>query len=152
MLDDVEISETDGISVLVFGATSDEIGYEGQNGVVGSIGSNAVASIITSQLSKTIGTQLKLDMIEITSTENWQSAAFVVGKYITNDIFITYQRGFGEEQDDEITPETITAEYEINEKFFLRLESGSSRTSGIDVILKFEQAKGKITPSKKPKE
>lgn len=147
LLDDSEITETDGISVLIFGATSDEIGYSGQNKTVGSIGSNAVASIITSQLSKTIGTQLKLDMIEVTSTENWQSAAFVVGKYITNDIFVTYQRGFGEIQDDEITPENITIEYEINDKFFLRLESGSSKTSGIDIILKFEQDKEKIVPA-----
>ncbi|WP_347839158.1 translocation/assembly module TamB domain-containing protein [uncultured Draconibacterium sp.] len=139
MLDDVEISETDGISVLVFGATSDEIGYGGNNGLINSIGSNAVASMISSQLSKTIGSQLNLDMIEITTTENWQSAAFVVGKYITNDIFVIYQRGFGEVSGDEITPETVTIEYEINDKLFLRLQSGNSKESGVDVILKFEQ-------------
>lgn len=139
MLDGAEISETDGVSVLIFGATSDEIGYGGQNGIVGSIGSNAVASVITSQLSRTIGTQFNLDMIEITATENWQSAAFVVGKYITNDIFIIYQRGFGETDGDEITPETITVEYELNDKIFLRLQSGSSRTSGVDLLLKLEQ-------------
>ncbi|MDB4582703.1 translocation/assembly module TamB domain-containing protein [Draconibacterium sp.] len=139
MLDGAEISETDGISVLIFGATSDEIGYSGQNGIVSSIGFNAVANVISSQLSKTVGTQLNLDMIEVTATENWQSAAFVVGKYITNDIFVIYQRGFGEVEGDEITPETITIEYELNEKLMLRLQSGSSTTSGMDVILKFEQ-------------
>lgn len=78
-------------------------------------------------------------MIEVTATENWQSAAFVVGKYITNDIFVIYQRGFGEVEGDEITPETITIEYEISDKFLIRLQSGSSTTSGMDVILKFEQ-------------
>ena len=140
-LDGAEISETDGVSVLVFGATSDEVGYDEQNGLIGSISSNAVASVITSQLSKTIGTQLNLDMIEVTATENWQSAALTVGKYITNDIFVIYERGFGEVEGDEITPETITVEYEINDKIFLRLQSGSSKTSGLDVILKFEQKK-----------
>lgn len=139
LLDGAEISETDGISVLIFGATSDEIGYSGQNGIVSSIGFNAVANVISSQLSKTVGTQLNLDMIEVTATENWQSAAFVVGKYITNDIFVVYQRGFGEVEGDEITPETITIEYELNDKLMFRLQSGSSTTSGMDVILKFEQ-------------
>ena len=142
-LDNVEITETDGISVLVFGATSDEIGYGGNNGLLNSIGSNALASMISSQLSKTIGTKFNLDMIEVTTTENWQSAAFVVGKYITNDIFVIYQRGFGEVNGDEITPETIIVEYEINEKLFLRLQSGSAKESGVDVILKFEQEKDK---------
>ncbi|WP_319500482.1 translocation/assembly module TamB domain-containing protein [uncultured Draconibacterium sp.] len=138
-LDNVEITETDGISVLVFGATSDEIGYGGNNGLLNSIGSNALASMISSQLSKTIGSKFNLDMIEVTTTENWQSAAFVIGKYITNDIFVIYQRGFGEVNGDEITPETIVIEYEINDKLFLRLQSGSAKESGIDVILKFEQ-------------
>ncbi|MDX8337981.1 translocation/assembly module TamB domain-containing protein [Draconibacterium sp. IB214405] len=142
-LDDVQITETDGISVLVFGATSDEIGYGGNNGLLNSIGSNALTSMISSQLSKTIGTKFNLDMIEVTTTENWSSAAFVVGKYITNDIFVIYQRGFGEVNEDEITPETIIIEYEINEKLFLRLQSGSAKESGIDVILKFEQEKNK---------
>ncbi len=140
-LDGNEITETDGISILVFGATSNEIGYSGQNGLVGSIGTSAIASVITSQLSKTIGTQLNLDIIEVTATENWQSAAFMVGKYITNDIFVMYQRGFGEVEGDEITPETVTVEYELNNVVFLRLQSGSSKTSGLDMILKFEQKK-----------
>ena len=138
-LNDADISETDGMSVLLFGTTSDQIGFSEQNGLVGSIGSNALAGLITSQLSRTLGAQLNLDMIEVTATENWKSAAFVVGKYITNDIFVIYERGFGEEEGNEITPETITVEYELNDKLFLRLQSGSSITSGIDVILKFEQ-------------
>ena len=78
-------------------------------------------------------------MIEVNATENWQSAAFVVGKYITNDLFVIYQRGFGEVEGDEITPETVTIEYELNKNLFLRLQSGSSKTSGLDVILKFEK-------------
>ena len=77
-------------------------------------------------------------MIEINATENCTSAAFVVGKYITNDLFVTYQRGFGETEGEEITPETITLEYELNRFIFLHLQSGSSKTSGLDVILKFE--------------
>jgi autotransporter translocation and assembly factor TamB len=150
-LDGTEITETDGVSVLIFGATSDEIGYSGQNGLIGSMSSNAVASMVSSQLSKTIGSQFKLDMIEITSTENWQSASFVVGKYLTNNIFVIYERGFGETDGDEITPETITVEYEINDKLFLRLQSGSSEDSGVDVILKFEQETEKKRPVMKKK-
>ncbi len=140
-LNDTPISQSDAVSIMVFGKTMDELSYDGQNGIIGSVGSNMLANVVTSSLSSTLGQRFKLDMIEINSTKNWQSAAFVVGKYITNDLFVIYQRGFGETEDDEITPETITLEYELNKLLFFRLQSGSSRTSGFDVILKFESKK-----------
>ena len=137
-LDGVSIPEGDAISILVFGKTMDELSYSGQNGIAGSIGTDMLAKAVTSQLSKTLGTRFNLDMIEVTATENWQSAAFVVGKYVTNDLFVIYQRGFGETDGDEITPEMIILEYELNRILFVRLQSGSSKESGFDVILKFE--------------
>ncbi|MCG8579803.1 MAG: translocation/assembly module TamB [Bacteroidales bacterium] len=140
-LDDVGITQSDAVSIMIFGKTMDELSYDGQNGIIGSVGSNMLANMVTSSLNSTIGQRFKLDMIEVNSTENWQSAAFVVGKYITNDLFVIYQRGFGETEDDEITPETITLEYELNKVLFFRLQSGSSKTSGFDVILKFESSK-----------
>jgi len=140
-LDGSEIPEADAVSILIFGKTMDEMSFAGQNSLVGSMGSYMVAQAVTSQLSKTLGTRFNLDMIEVNATENWHSAAFVVGKYITNDLFVIYQRGFGESDDDEITPETITLEYEIKRIIFFRLQSGSSKSSGFDVILKFEPPK-----------
>ncbi len=140
-LDGTAIPESDAVSILLFGKTMDELSYAGQNGIVGSVSTNMVAQMVSSQLNKTIGNRLNLDMIEINATENWQSAAFVVGKYITNDLFVIYQRGFGEADGDEITPETITLEYELNRILFFRLQSGSSKDSGVDVILKFESKK-----------
>ena len=138
-LDDDLVTESEAVSILIFGKTIDEMGYSGQNGMVNSMGSSMAAQVVTAQLNKTLGSRFSLDMIEVTATENWQSAAFAVGKYIGNDLFVTYQRGFGETEGDEITPETITLEYELNRLLFLRLQSGSSKTSGFDVILKFEQ-------------
>ncbi len=140
-LDGETIPESDAVSIMVFGRTMDELSYDGQNGIVGAVGSNMLANMVSSSLNSTIGKRFKLDMIEVNSTENWQSAAFVVGKYITNDLFVIYQRGFGETEDDEITPETITLEYELNKIIFFRLQGGSSKTSGFDVILKFESSK-----------
>ncbi|MBR8536775.1 translocation/assembly module TamB domain-containing protein [Carboxylicivirga sediminis] len=140
-LDDNSITESDAVSIMVFGKTMDELSYSGQNGIIGSVGSNMLANMVTSSLNSTIGQRLKLDMIEVNATENWTSAAFVVGKYITNDLFVIYQRGFGETEDDEITPESITLEYEVSKLLFFRLQGGASKSSGFDVILKFESAK-----------
>ncbi len=140
-LNNQQISQSDGISILLTGKTPDETSSDNQNGIVGSVSSNMLAKMVSSQLTKTLGNRLDLDMIEINSTENWQSAAFVVGKYITNDLLVTYQRGIGETEDDEITPETITLEYELNRIFSLRIQSGSAKSSGFDVVLRFEPKK-----------
>lgn len=69
--------------------------------------------MVSSQVSKIIGNKLNLDMIELNTEDNWQSMDFVVGKYITNDLFVTYQKGFGPNNNNEITPESVTLEYEI---------------------------------------
>ncbi|TAJ13142.1 translocation/assembly module TamB [Marinilabiliaceae bacterium JC017] len=137
-LDNQEITTSDAFAYLLFGQSMDNLSFNNQNGVAGAMSSNMVANLVSSQLSKTLGNRLNLDLIEVNATDNWQSAAFVVGKYVTNNLFVIYQRGFGETQDDEITPETITLEYEINKNLFLRLQSGDAKTSGFDVILKFE--------------
>ncbi len=36
----------------------------------------------------TVGDDLSLDVIEVNAQDNWQGANFVVGKYITEDIFL----------------------------------------------------------------
>jgi autotransporter translocation and assembly factor TamB len=138
-LDNSGISETDAMAILVFGKTSEELALAGQGSMVSSLGAGKLSQMITSQLTKTLGSTFNLDLIEVASTDNWQSASFVVGKYITNDLFVTYQRGFGETEGDEITPRKITLEYKLNRLLFLQLQSGTSKSSGLDIILKFEK-------------
>lgn len=63
----------------------------------------------------------------------------MLGKYITNDIFVIYKKGFGENNHNEITPKSITLESEIIKNLFIQLQSGNSSTLGVDIILKFEK-------------
>ena len=77
-------------------------------------------------------------MIELKSEENWQYASFIIGKYLTNDLYLSYQRQFGEAQTNEIVPDEITLEYEVTPKLFLQLIQGSASVSGFDVILKLQ--------------
>jgi autotransporter translocation and assembly factor TamB len=98
-----------------------------------------VSGLVSSQLSRTLGSTLKLDMIEIDAGDNWQNTTFMVGKYITNNLFVTYQKSFGQATDQEITPEVITLEYEIGRHISLRLIQGDVKESGVDIILKFEK-------------
>ena len=140
-LDEVSITETEAMYILIFGMTADEMEQAGQGSMVTSLGAGQLSKMITSQLNRTLGSTLNLDYIEVSSADNWQSASFVVGTYITKDLFVTFQRGFGESESDEITPSEVSLEYQLNRLLHMRLKSGTSKNSGLDAILKFEEKK-----------
>ena len=81
---------------------------------------------------------MKLDVIEVNATDNWQSANFVVGKYITQNIFVTYKREFGQNLDNNLYPETISMEYELRKYLFLQLIQGSPQDSGFDLLFRYD--------------
>lgn len=133
------ITERDAMAYLVFNQSFDELSFGNQQGVSGNVPSAMLSGLVSSQLTKTIGNTFNLDMVEVQAGDDWESATFMVGKYITNNLFVTYQRGFGENEDESLTPQTITLEYEVTRNLFLRLTQGDVKDSGVDVILKFEK-------------
>lgn len=138
-IDGSSIPEADAMAYLLFGQPFDELNYSNQEGVSNAIPSQLLNSVLSSQLSKTIGSSLKLDMIEIDAGDNWQNTTFMVGKYITNNLFVTYQHRFGESGNESVSPETITLEYELSRRLSVRLVQGEDKESGLDLILKFEK-------------
>lgn len=145
-LDEVQISEGDAISYLLLGRSLEELTHGQRSELNQQAGfsatneaSNIMVGLVAGQLSKTIGRTLNLDVIEVKGEENWQQATFVVGKYLTNDLFLRYQKEFGFRQTNELQPDEITLEYEINRRIFLQLTKGSEKTTGFDIILKFEK-------------
>lgn len=132
------IPQGDAIGYLVFGKPMSELGVSSQQAVGNASAGDAVSGLLTSELSRLLGNKLNLDVFEIDATDNWESASFVVGKYITNNLFVIYQRAFGKATDNDIAPETVTLEYELNRHLFFRLESGDEKSSGVDLILKVE--------------
>ena len=139
LLDKQSITEADAVSYLIFGQSFDELGHGNQENISGNLPSKVLTGMLSSQLSKTLGNRLNIDMIEIEAADNWQNAAFMVGKYITNDLFVTYKNSFGQSQSEEIAHETISLEYEFTRRLSLRLMKGNAKETGIDFIVKFEK-------------
>ena len=133
------ITERDAMAYLLFNRSFDDLSFSNQEGVSGNLPSAMLSGLVSSQLTKTIGNTFDLDMVEIQAGDDWESATFMVGKYITNNLFVIYQRGFGESEDESLTPQKITLEYELTRNLSFRLTQGDVKDSGIDVILKFEK-------------
>jgi autotransporter translocation and assembly factor TamB len=137
-LDDKEIEFADAISYIIFGASSEDLSSGQQSGVHTVIAMDMASSLASAQLSNSVGEQLNLDYIEVSAKDSWQSATFMVGKYVTNQLFVSYEREFGESRDNDIAAETVTAEWELTRVVSFRLISGNSRERGIDLLFRKE--------------
>jgi autotransporter translocation and assembly factor TamB len=140
-LDDSSISEGDALSYIIFGKSMNELTIDEQNNVAGagggSLAGKAAASILSSQITNFLSDKLNVDYIEVKSDGSFDNATVVVGKYITNDLFVSYEQRFGETDETNMAKYEVKLEYELFRFLFFELNN-SSNDSGFDVILKFE--------------
>ena len=134
------INEGDAFSYILFGKGMSELTADQQANVAGSgggtIAGSAAASLISSQISNFLGNKLNMDYLEIKSEGGFENATVVVGKYITNDLFVSYEQRFGEKNEkDDLATYEVKLEYELFKFLFLQLNN-SSIDSGFDVIFK----------------
>jgi len=142
-LNDQDISQANALSYILFGYGSDEMSYDQKESMGGAeaqslITMGFVSNMVSRQLANSVGSELNLDYIEVNAKDNWQRATFGVGKYLTNDLFVSYQREFGEKVDEDIPQEVITLEYELIKYLYFRLIQAGAKHSGTDLILKLE--------------
>ncbi len=147
-LDGLEISETDAIAYLLFGRSFDLLTQgeksdlqQGQQQT--DMSSEAMKQLlswqIAGQLSNSLRQQLKLDVIEFRGDQNWRQATVVVGKYLTNDLFISYQRDFDFSRSNAAVPEQVTLEYEILRSLHIQATRSDESRTGFDIIWKYEK-------------
>jgi len=138
-LDGNAINEGDAISYILFGRSLDELSLAQQDNMQGSgsMAGNALASVLSAQLTKFLGDKLNVDYIEINSSGSFDNATMEVGKYLTNDLFISYEQRIGQSNEDDLSNYEVKLEYEIFRFLFLQLNN-SDRDSGFDVIIKVE--------------
>jgi translocation and assembly module TamB len=139
-LDNNSINEGDALSYLLFGKSMNELTLDQQQGVAGSSGSMAeqvAASLVSSQLTKFLGSKLNVDYLEIKSEGGFENASLTVGKYITKDLFASYEQQFGQTDIKGIPSYQLNLEYQILKFLSLRMNN-SSIDNGFDVIFKFQ--------------
>lgn len=134
------INEGDAISYIIFGKSLDELSLAQQDNMQssGSLAGNAAASILSAQLTKFLGNKLNVDYIEFNSSGTFDNATMEVGKYLTNNLFISYEQRIGQSNEDDLTNYEVKLEYEVFKFLFLQLNN-SDRDSGFDVIFKIEK-------------
>jgi translocation and assembly module TamB len=143
-LDGTEVPEGDAVSYIVFGRSLDQLNQSQQSALGQKPGTTGMAAglasrVLAGQLAGVLDRTLNLDVIEIKAGEDLEAAAVIIGKYITPDLFMSYQRSFGSSRDDDLEPEIVTLEYQLARLIYLQLTEGDADESGFDVILKIER-------------
>ena len=138
-LDGSPIEEREALSYIIFGKSINRLTSR-ERGSVDQSATEVGASMALGQLSNilkgTLQNSIGLDVVEFGGGKTWKSGSVKIGKYITHDLYLSYQQTFDFDQKEKtIQPEKVSLEYQIFRSWFLQA-TNQSRNSGFDVIFK----------------
>lgn len=145
-LDEATITESDAVSYLAFGRSFGDLTHGEKNDLVqnqlqmsGDAFKQLLAGQIAGEVTRSLQQKLDLDVIEFRGDQNWRQSTVVVGKYLTNDLYLSYERPINLGRTNEVAPEQVTLEYEIMRSLFLQAIRGDEKNTGFDLIYKWEK-------------
>jgi translocation and assembly module TamB len=141
-----KINEGDAVAYIMFGKSIGQLSAGRQEDLEATVeqesktemAKDLAANLVSAELTRLIGDQLNLDYVEIQTGAQWQTASLMIGKYITPDLYVSYQRGLGISGDVNEMAETVRLEYQLTKIIFLQLISHSEYSGG-DVIFQFQR-------------
>jgi len=122
------LEQADIVSLLVFGRTTDKL-TGSEQGSLGTKAQNAALGVAAGKAASVVGEQLGLDSIAVEVGNDPSQARVGTGKYITQDIFLSYERQLGKKGGD-----TVGVEYSINRRLKLKGSSSSTGETAVDFI------------------
>lgn len=137
-IDDVAIEEKEAISFLLFNKGLDQLDTKENSTLL-----DSPIDLIANQISGVVGdvlqSKLDLDVFKISGNEGWTQSTVSTGKYLTNKLYLNYERTFAMDKKDEvIQPQKMTLEYQIYRSLFIQA-TNQSTNSGFDFILKWSK-------------
>ncbi len=135
MLDDEAVEEKDAISYIVFGKSVNELGDGERDKLSGQdIAMGAAVTQLSSVLKGVLQESAGVDVFEVTGGEDWKSGSVTIGKYITNNLFLSYDRSFDfNKQSKTANTERIMLEYQLFRRLLLKA-TNQEVNSGFDLI------------------
>ena len=137
-LDNSTIDEQDALAYILFGRSSNQLSSSQSSSVnsASGVAKNLALGQVSSLLKDALQSTLNLDVLEISGGEDWSSSSVTVGKYITKNLFLSYQRTFALDKKTKIIePQKITLEYQLLRWLYLQA-TNQTTNSGFDLIVK----------------
>lgn len=121
------LEQMDILSLLVVGKTTDKL-TSSEQGSFSKQAQQLAAGVVASELEGVLGDSLGLDTVELTA----ESAK--VGRYVTQDLFLSYERGLGGKD----TGNTIGAEYSLSRRMKLKGTSSDTGETAVDFFWRLD--------------
>ena len=140
-VDGKSVTEKDAVSIVVLGYTSTDVTGSQAADVderANQLVDQLTSAMLSARLSSTVGRSLGLDVVDVRGEESWSKVSLTAGKYVTDRLLVTYEKGFGDWESGEAEPQTLTLEYELFKFLFLQLVRGSDTRSGADILIKLQ--------------
>ncbi len=122
------LEQADIVSLLVFGRTTDKF-TGSEQGSLANKAQNAAVGAAAGAAASAVGQQVGLDSVEVEVGDDPSQAKVGTGKYITQDIFLSYERQLGKEGGN-----TVGVEYSLNRRLKLKGSSSSAGETAVDLI------------------
>jgi autotransporter translocation and assembly factor TamB len=123
-----ELPQADIISLLVLGKTTDRLTSSEQN-ALSSQAQQVAGSLVAGQLERALGGALGLDTVDVTAGDKLGSGSVSVGRYITQDIFMSYERDLGAEGANK-----VGIEYSFSPRLKLKGSGSDTGESAVDFL------------------
>ena len=127
-----ELPEEDILSLLAFGKTIDRLSGS-EKTALSSQGAAIAGNIISSILEKRFGDTLGLDTLEFEVGDELGTGSVRGGRYVTQDLFLSYERQIGEQGGN-----TVEVEYSLGPRVKLKGASDDKGQSSLDLFWHIE--------------
>lgn len=127
------MSEDDVLSYLFFGRSTSKLGSKQPTGSLDRAATALAAGIALQEASRLVEDALPVDTIDVRIEEDGSSGDVGVGKYLTNDLFVRYERGFGTTATD-----GVRIEMRLSDQWSVETEASSDESAGADLVWSFD--------------
>lgn len=122
------LSESDVLAVLLFGAPTQELG-QSQQADLQQRAVGLASTYVAGGLTRSVRDALGLDVLDVSAGEGDRPGEVRIGRYVTNDIFLSIAQEFGSR-----VGQAAGVEYRLRPRISVRLSTSTSGSSGIDVL------------------
>jgi len=127
-----DLTQADIVTLLVVGKTTDRLTASERTGL-SSHAQQIVGNVAAGELEKLLAKPLGFDTLDIQTGDKLGSSKVSVGRYITQDIFLSYERQLGDEKGNK-----VGVEYSINRHLKVKGSSSNTGDSALDILWRID--------------
>ncbi|HSX80381.1 MAG TPA: translocation/assembly module TamB domain-containing protein [Candidatus Saccharimonadia bacterium] len=127
-----DLPQADIVTLLVVGKTTDRLTASERSGL-SNHAQQIVGNVATGELEQLLAKPLGFDTLDIQTGDKLGNGKVSVGRYITQDIFLSYERQLGDEKGDK-----VGVEYSINRHLKVKGSSGNTGDSALDILWRID--------------